>query len=223
MEQKSAMDRNMDGMTANHVGIIDYGICNVGSVRNMLRRSGILATCISSPNDIERFDRIILPGVGHFRAGMANLEKGGWIEPIRHVALTERKPVLGICLGMQLLAHYSEEGDCEGLGLLDMEVRHFDRARLDAALPVPHMGWSEVDADKSHPLTQSEQTENQRFYFVHSLHVVLRSDAVQPLFWCNYGYPFVAGCARDNVMGVQFHPEKSHMFGVELLTNFARI
>ena len=223
MEQKSVMDGNADEMTANHVGIIDYGICNVGSVRNMLRRSGILATCISSPDDLERFDRIILPGVGHFRAGMANLEKGGWIKPIRHVALTERKPVLGICLGMQLLAHHSEEGDCDGLGLLDMEVRHFDRARLDAALPVPHMGWSEVDADKSHPLTQSEQTENQRFYFVHSLHVVPRSDAVQPLFWCNYGYPFVAGCARDNVMGVQFHPEKSHMFGVELLTNFARI
>lgn len=223
MQEISEKSASPAAGAAGHIGIVDYGICNVGSVRNMLRRSGALATCISSPDELDQFDRIILPGVGHFRAGMANLANGGWIDPIRHHALVERKPVLGICLGMQLLAHHSEEGDCEGLGLLDMDVKHFDRSRLSADLPIPHMGWSEVDAVGAHPLTQSEQAEKQRFYFVHSLHVSLRGDSVQPLFWCNYGYPFVAGCARDNIMGMQFHPEKSHMFGVELLTNFARI
>ncbi|ABC64760.1 imidazole glycerol phosphate synthase subunit HisH [Erythrobacter litoralis] len=224
MKQEDVLDKDAVLETeANHIGIIDYGICNVGSVRNMLRRSGILASCISSPDEMDACDRIILPGVGHFSAGMANLEKGGWIDPIRHAALKQRKPILGICLGMQLLAHHSEEGDCEGLGLLDMDVKHFDRSRLGPRLPIPHMGWSEVDADHDHPLTHSELPEKQRFYFVHSLHVVPRSEKVQALFWCNYGYPFVAGCARDNVMGVQFHPEKSHMFGVEILTNFAGI
>lgn len=206
-----------------HIGIIDYGICNVGSVRNMFRRSGILASCISSPDELEQCNRILLPGVGHFRAGMANLKKGGWIDPLRRAALEQKKPVLGICLGLQLLAHHSQEGDCEGLGLLDMDVKQFDRAALADGLSIPHMGWSEVKADLNHPLARSELTETQRFYFVHSLHVVPRSESVMPIFWCNYGYPFVAGCATDNIMGVQFHPEKSHMFGVEVLTNFANI
>lgn len=206
-----------------HVGIVDYGICNVGSVRNMLRRSGVLATTVNSPDALEDYDRIILPGVGHFKAGMENLRNGGWVDAIRHAATVQHKPLLGICLGMQLLAHHSEEGDCEGLGLLDMDVVHFDRSRLNSSLVIPHMGWSEVDQACDHSLVASAQIENQRFYFVHSLHVVPRSDTVQPLFWCNYGYPFVAGCARENIMGVQFHPEKSHMFGVELLTNFANI
>lgn len=206
---------------ASHVGIIDYGICNVGSVRNMLRRSGVLATTITSPERLDEFDRIILPGVGYFAAGMQNLEKGGWIDPLRKAAMEDRRPILGICLGMQLLARHSEEGDCEGLGLLDMDVRRFDPDRMPSNLPVPHMGWSEVDAEGNHPLARSELAEKQRFYFVHSLHVVPRSEAVTPLLWCTYGYPFVAACGRDNIMGVQFHPEKSHMFGVELLTNFA--
>lgn len=210
------------GSTA-HIGIIDYGICNVGSVRNILRRSGVLATVATSPDELDAFDRIILPGVGHFKAGMANLEAGGWVDAVRHWAVVERKPILGICLGMQLLGNHSEEGDCAGLGLLDMDVVHFDRARLADNLPVPHMGWSEVDVAEAHELTATTQNEKQRFYFVHSLHVVPRNDTVKPLFWCTYGYPFVAGCARDNVMGMQFHPEKSHMFGVELLTNFARL
>lgn len=223
MEQTSVIDRKPANVEGSHIGIVDYGICNVGSVRNMLRRSGILATCISSPDELDSVDRIILPGVGHFSAGMANLEKGGWIEPIRHSALVDRKPILGICLGMQLLAHHSEEGDCAGLGLLDMDVKHFDRARLPADLPIPHMGWTQVEVGDAHPLTETQQSEKQRFYFVHSLHVVPRSDEVRPLFWCTYGYPFVAGCAKDNIMGMQFHPEKSHMFGVELLTNFAKI
>lgn len=224
MEYTSVLDRNsVPDRVAEQIGIIDYGICNVGSVRNMFRRSGILADCITSPDQIEKCDRILLPGVGHFRAGMENLREGGWVEPLRHAAIEQKKPLLGICLGLQLLAHYSEEGDCEGLGLLDIDVKRFDRSRLGSGLPIPHMGWSEVEADRQHTLTQSDLAEKQRFYFVHSLHVVPRTDAVRPLFWCTYGYPFVAGCATNNIMGVQFHPEKSHMFGVEVLTNFAKI
>ena len=217
------IERSVVDRSAAHVGIVDYGICNVGSVRNMLRRSGVLATCINSPDQLSQCDRIILPGVGHFRAGMANLSNGGWIEPLKHWALAEKKPLLGICMGMQLLACHSEEGDCEGLGLLNMDVIYFDRGRVRAPLPFPHMGWSNVDPVVAHPLTESALTENPRFYFVHSLHVVPRDDSVTPIFWCNYGYSFVAGCARDNIMGVQFHPEKSHLFGIELLTNFAKI
>lgn len=207
----------------NHVGIVDYGICNVGSVRNMLRRSGVLASLATHPDELVEFDRIILPGVGHFNAGMRNLRERGWIEPLRDFAMAQRKPVLGICLGMQLLAHHSEEGDCEGLGFLDMNVRHFNKERMPADMPVPHMGWSDVEFGSASKLTASSLPEKQRFYFVHSLHVVPRSEAVEALLWCNYGYPFVAAVAKDNVMGVQFHPEKSHMFGVEILTNFAGI
>lgn len=201
------------------IGIVDYGICNVGSVRNMLRRSGFLGTCSTDPSELERFDKLILPGIGFFKTGMQNLEDGGWVEPIRRFAASG-KPILGICLGMQLLAKHSEEGDYAGLGLLDMTVKAFDRARLSPTQPVPHMGWSTVDA-ADHSLARSARAEPQRFYFVHSLHVVAEPGAVDPIFWCTYGYPFIAGCGRGNVMGVQFHPEKSHVFGAELLANFA--
>lgn len=224
MQKPSANDRvTVGGADIKHVGIVDYGICNVGSVRNMLRRSGVLATIVNTPDALSDYDRIILPGVGHFKAGMENLRNGGWVEAIRHAAVEQKKPLLGICLGLQLLANHSEEGDCEGLGLLDMNVVHFDRQRLHESIVIPHMGWSEVDQACDHQLVYSSQNEKQRFYFVHSLHVSLQNDTVQPLFWCNYGYPFVAGCVRENIMGVQFHPEKSHQFGIELLTNFANI
>jgi imidazole glycerol-phosphate synthase subunit HisH len=211
-----------DGDREEQVAIIDYGICNVGSVRNILRRSGVLATCIDDPAELAHYGRMILPGIGFFRTGMQNLERGGWIEPIQHFALEQRKPVLGICLGMQLLARHSEEGDYAGLGLLDMRVQAFDKQRLGAGLPVPHMGWSPVDAEE-HPLSRTSGLQPQRFYFVHGLHVVAEPGAVDPIFWCNYGYPFLAACGRDNIMGVQFHPEKSHAFGAELLSNFARM
>jgi imidazole glycerol-phosphate synthase subunit HisH len=210
-------------------GIIDYGVGNVGSVRNMLMRSGCNSIVIDSPDAFADVQRIILPGIGHFARGMELLQKGGWVDPIRCVAQAGGTPLLGICLGMQLLTQGSEEGGSEGLGLLDGRVEYFNPDKMDQALPIPHMGWAHVSPDTSSPLFK-DMDNSARFYFVHSLHVVLpnpqsagASYNAKAISTTQYGYPFVSGFQNGNVFGVQFHPEKSHAFGSKLLKNFCEI
>ena len=197
--------------------ILDYDMGNVGSIKNILHKIGEKEVMISrNANDIEKADKIILPGVGAFDSGMNNLKKFGLIEIIQNFALVDKKPILGICLGMQLLGKSSEEGQQKGLGLIPFVNYKFC---LSPQYKIPHMGWDYVKIiDKKCPLVKNLEDE-QRYYFVHS-YFAKCEDEKNILMTCDYGHEFVAAVAKDNIVGVQFHPEKSHQFGMKLLRNF---
>lgn len=200
------------------VGIINYGLGNLGSIQNMLKVIGEKSIISSDINELERCDRFILPGVGAFDAGMKKLNESGLVDYIKEKALIEKKPVLGICLGMQLLGRKSEEGVLPGLGLIPFDNIRF---RLDnTELKVPHMGWDIVEFKQNNPLINGLKGM-QRYYFVHSYHAVCDNEE-NVLMTCDYGYEFTASVVNGNIMGVQFHPEKSHDFGMALLTNFVK-
>ncbi|MBI2389036.1 MAG: imidazole glycerol phosphate synthase subunit HisH [Deltaproteobacteria bacterium] len=197
--------------------VVDYGLCNVGSVLNMLKRIGAAAEISSDPARVGQADKLILPGVGAFDNGMANIERLGLLPVLDLKVRVEKTPILGICLGMQLLTRRSEEGDRPGLGWIEADTRRF-RLEPSGALRVPHMGWNELKPTRSHPLLEG-LGHDARFYFVHSYHAVC-DDVNDAIANAHYGYDFAAVIARDNVMGTQFHPEKSHRFGLALLRNF---
>lgn len=203
------------------ISIVDIGLCNVGSVRNMLRRIGVLAEIAASPRDLKAAHAIILPGVGHFTEAMKRMNQTGFDEAVSEAALADKKPVLGICLGMQLLGETSEEGDAAGLGLLPATFARFDPILTGERLPVPHMGWNTVTLKRPSPLFE-HMADNARFYFVHSYYAVTADPEID-LAWSNYGIDFVSAYGRANIMGVQFHPEKSHKFGMQLFKNFSAI
>lgn len=201
--------------------IIDYGLGNLYSIANMLRHIGEESVITADRTAIKSADRLILPGVGKFDEGMGNLESAGLKEVIREEAASG-KPVLGICLGMQLLGESSEEGEKEGLKLIQFKtVRfHFDHL-LPQQMKIPHMGWEQVQfTSQDCPLTAGLNNK-QRYYFVHSFHAVCKS-ADTEMISCCYGYPFAAGVRYENIYGVQFHPEKSHHYGMSLLENYVR-
>ena len=198
------------------VGIIDYGLGNLGSIQNMLKVIGEKSVISSDIDTLEKCDRYILPGVGAFDAGMSRLAEKGLIDFVKKIADVDKKPILGICLGMQLLGRRSDEGKLAGLGLIPFETVRFELDHTD--LKIPHMGWDVVEFKQDHPLVKN-LTGQQRFYFVHSYHAKCDS-AENVLMTCDYGYEFAASVCKDNVMGVQFHPEKSHDFGMALLKNF---
>lgn len=200
------------------VAIINYGLGNLGSIANMLKAIGEKSVITSDKTEIEAADKIILPGVGAFDAGMTRLQEAGLVEVLKTQALEVKKPVLGICLGMQLLGRKSEEGSLPGLGLIPFDNLRF---RLDdTELKVPHMGWDIVTFQQKNPLLEG-LSGTQRYYFVHSFHAKCDSkDYV--LMTCDYGYEFAAAVVSGNIYGVQFHPEKSHDFGMALLTNFVQ-
>ena len=200
--------------------IVDYGVGNVGSVQNMLRRVGRTDVVVSGdPVVVAQADKLILPGVGAFDRGMAQIDAAPQLrEALDEVALRKKRPVLGVCLGMQLLGRESEEGTRAGLGWIDARCMGF-RSVLAADLRVPHMGWNRVFPVRAHPLVD-RLPEEPRFYFVHS-YFMKCGDPRDVLLECSYGVRFTCGVQRGNIMGVQFHPEKSHKFGVALLSNFA--
>jgi imidazole glycerol-phosphate synthase subunit HisH len=200
------------------ITIVDYGVGNLGSIRNMLKKLGVESVVTSEPGQIAQAAKLILPGVGAFDTGMRNLARLGLLEPLHRQVRERRRPVLGICLGMQLMARRSEEGEEAGLGWVDAEVVRFEPAAL-TGLKVPHMGWNVVHAAKPSALLADMEGE-QRFYFVHSYHMRC-SDPADVLLRASYGTEFDAGIEHENVAGVQFHPEKSHRFGLRLLKNFA--
>ncbi len=191
---------------------------NLESVRNMLKRIGAPASITSDIDAIEAAEKLILSGVGAFDAGMDNLRDLGLLEVIRRKTLVEKTPILGICLGMQLLTKKSEEGAREGMGFIDAETKKFDFSRIKEDLKIPHMGWNTVAVKKNNKLFKGLENDA-RFYFVHSYHVVCK-DREDVAAVTNYGYDFASSVSRENVLGVQFHPEKSHRFGMELLKNF---
>jgi glutamine amidotransferase len=200
------------------VTIIDYGLGNLGSIANMVRKCGGTSEITADPQIIARAQFIILPGVGAFDTGMRQINRLGLFNLLRQKALEEKVPLLGICLGMQLLTEGSEEGQLPGLGLVNAGCK---RLQLQEGYRVPHMGWSlvtQIRKSEFYNLTDPET----RFYFVHSYHVVCE-DSSLPFLTCDDGGPFTAAFEQNNIMGVQFHPEKSHSFGKELISGFLKI
>lgn len=201
------------------IAILDYGIGNIGSILNMLKHISVEAIITNNPNDIETADKVILPGVGSFDTGMKKLAESKFIDQIKIHALQKKKPLLGICLGMQMLGRGSEEGVLSGLNIIPFNCIRF---KLDPSnLKIPHMGWDIVNIEQPDLITNN-LVSTQRYYFVHSYHAVCdNSDNV--LFTCDYGYKFPAAVKSGNIYGFQFHPEKSHLFGMALLKNFASL
>lgn len=199
------------------IAIINYGLGNLTSIKNMCKRLSVDALITDKPEDIKGADRLILPGVGHFKRGMNNLETSGLKEVINEEVLSNNKPILGICLGAQLMTQHSEEGDVDGLGWVDATTVRFDSTALNG-LPVPHMGWSDVKAVRECRLWKDVVAEP-RYYFVHAYHFKFHvPDEV--IGTARYGYEFACAFNKENIYGVQFHPEKSHKFGMKVLTNF---
>jgi imidazole glycerol-phosphate synthase subunit HisH len=198
------------------VSIVDYGIGNTGSIGNMFRKLRIEAELVSNPTALSNAKRLILPGIGAFDACMHALDSSGLRESVLEFASTQR-PLLGICVGMQMLTLGSEEGNMPGLSLIRAHTRRFPDT---AGLRIPHMGWNTIEwSATEHPLAK-ELTNDSRFYFVHSFRVICESPA-NSLAVCTYGGEFSAAIVKGNIAGVQFHPEKSHRFGLRLLGNFA--
>jgi glutamine amidotransferase len=199
------------------IAIVDYDIGNLGAVVNMLHRLGAATTITSDAAVLASAERIVLPGNGAFDACMRNLRASGLLPTLERRVLAEGVPLLGICVGAQMLGHGSEEGREAGLGWLDLRVR---RLVARPGLRVPHMGWNAVQVVQSgHPLVVG-LGDDARFYFVHSYYID-PVHAEDVLLSADYGGPFAAAIARGNIAGVQFHPEKSHRFGKRLLGAFA--
>ena len=199
--------------------IIDYGLGNLGSMLNMFKKIGAEACIASDPTVVEKADKLILPGVGSFDAGMQRLQSSGLITVLKKLVLDKKIPILGICLGMQLLTKRSEEGLLPGLGWLNAETIRFKFDGSNTALKIPHMGWNQVSIKKE-PQLFSDLQDSNRFYFVHSYYVICEK-AENILAKTHYGFDFTSAVIKENIMGVQFHPEKSHKFGMLLLKNFA--
>ena len=196
--------------------IVDYGVGNVGSVLNMLRKVGAKARVSGATADIKTADKLILPGVGHFGHGMSKLAETGLIPVLEEQVLSGSKPILGICLGMQMMTRGSEESDVPGLGWIDASTRRFPET---PGLRVPHMGWNTVHSGATAHLFDHDATEAERFYFVHSYYVRTTNPG-HTAANCLYGVDFAAAFEVGNIFGVQFHPEKSHLFGMGLLRRF---
>jgi glutamine amidotransferase len=202
------------------IAIIDYGVGNLASVANMFRKIGVKEACVTGdPDIISKASKILLPGVGAFDGGMGNLKKSGLIPLLNDKALNEKVPVLGICLGMQMLSKKSEEGKSEGLGWIDAETIKLNPA-ADLNLKVPHMGWDYIQVKRENPLVR--KAEKNRFYFVHSYHVQCKNEE-EVVATCEFGGAFTCIVNRDNIFGAQFHPEKSLRYGMKFLENFAKL
>jgi glutamine amidotransferase len=205
---------------SNKIIIVDYGMGNLNSVKRKLCRLNANATISSDINDIKSADKIILPGVGHFKKAMESLKSIDLITVLNEQVLINKKPILGICLGMQLMAKKSEEGDTEGLGWFDADVVKF-KIKDTLKYKIPHTGWNEIMISKSSSLMKNIPDLSE-FYFVHSFHLEPRNKTDilnETEFECH----FVSAIEKDNIFGVQYHPEKSHDIGEILLKNFINI
>ena len=200
--------------------VIDYGMGNIGSVINMLRHVGAKAEVATHPEQLDSAAGIILPGVGHFDRAMWNLWQSGMADALTQVVKRASVPVLGICLGMQLMCNSSEEGSKPGLGFIDASVRRFN-FEANLGLKVPHMGWNEVVVQRERTLLGGTNDPLSRYYFVHSYYVSCanRQDIIGTT---QFGIEFVSAFQRGTLVGVQFHPEKSAAAGLQLLANFVR-
>jgi glutamine amidotransferase len=196
--------------------VIDYEMGNVGSILNMLTRLGHQAVISSDHHIIQSASHLILPGVGAFDTGMLNLHRLNLIEMLNQKVLVDKTPILGICIGMQLMAQSSEEGLEKGLSWFNGEVKKFNFENTSARLRVPCVGWNFVKLKQTNPLITEEA---QKFYFVHSYHY--QTDVHDDVIGAaDYGYEYPVMIHNENIFGVQFHPEKSHQYGLKLFQNF---
>ena len=202
------------------IAIIDYGMGNLKSVKRKMDRIGVESIITSDPEGIKKSDKIILPGVGHFAKAVSEIKSRGLWDLLSDQVLVEKKPVLGICLGMQLMAKHSEEGNSEGLGWIDANVVRF-KVSDTARYKIPHMGWNTINPVKDSSLF-ANITSDSEFYFVHSYHVQC-NNSKDILAETIFDYPFTSAFQKENIFGVQFHPEKSHDAGELLLRNFVEL
>lgn len=202
------------------ITIVDYGMGNLGSVKNMFKRIGVACEVTGDLERIQKAQKILLPGVGAFDTAMSRINSSGMLPILNHKAMVEKVPVLGICLGMQLLTSGSDEGILKGLGWIAAKTLSF-KEKISDELKIPHMGWNVVNISASNEMTRAFEGET-RFYFVHSYFVKV-DDARNSMMTTNYGLPFDSAIHQDNIFGAQFHPEKSHKFGMQLFRNFAKL
>lgn len=198
--------------------IIDYGMGNIGSISNMLRKIGHSSVISSDVEVIVNATRLILPGVGAFDSGIMKLEELGLLEILNQKVIVEKTPILGICLGAQLMTQSSEEGLKNGLSWFNAETKKFDMAQFADKYPLPNMGWRQVQIVKKDSLFDNIDDDSW-FYFVHTYYLSSNVDS-EIAMKSTYGFDFAVALIKENILGVQFHPEKSHRFGMELLRNF---
>jgi glutamine amidotransferase len=201
------------------ITILDYGIGNLGSIQNMLRKVGVESVISSDSGQIADATKLILPGVGAFDHGMERLRQSGLVDLLEQKALSEKVPVLGICLGAQMMTKGSEEGTSSGLGWFDAHTVKFNFEGIAGKWPLPNIGWHDVHA-VGNPALLAGYNETPRFYFVHSFHMIAHSPDIVAMT-AHYAFNYACGISKENLHCVQFHPEKSHKFGMRLLRNFA--
>lgn len=204
------------------ITIVDYEMGNLGSIQNMFKYIGVESNIESDPDKIKNASKILLPGVGSFDTAMKKIKEKNLDEILNEKALKQQTPILGICLGMQLLTCGSEEGVLDGLGWIPAKTKSF-KNKIDQKLKIPHMGWNIVRKNQNSLLTDAfESFDEMRFYFVHSYFVQV-DNKQNSILKTKYGIEFDSAIQKDNIYGAQFHPEKSHKFGMKIFENFARI
>jgi len=202
------------------IGIVDYGMGNIKAFSNIYKQLDISHKIITSKEHFKDVEKIILPGVGAFDYAMIRLGKSGLLETLNNLVLNQKKPILGICVGMQMMANYSEEGVLKGLGWVDATVNKFNKEELNNK-PLPHMGWNSIDCTVDNQLFEGIGV-NPRFYFLHSYYFNPENKE-NSIALAGYGKKFTCVVNRGNIFGVQFHPEKSHHNGVQILKNFSNL
>ena len=203
------------------VTIIDYGVGNVFAFQNVFKRLNIPSKIAKCKNDLTGSSKLILPGVGHFDYAMSQLNKSGMRDRLDKLVLSEKIPIIGICVGMQMMAKKSDEGTLDGLCWIDASVKKFDQSTIRHHTKLPHMGWNDVIPIKSHPLFEGLENDS-IFYFLHSFYFKC-SNEINSISKTEYGINFSSSVQHENIYGIQFHPEKSHSYGERLLENFAKL
>lgn len=203
------------------ITLIDYGVGNIFAFQNVYKRLDIPTKIAKTPADLEDAQKLILPGVGAFDYAMAQLNSSGMRQKLDELVLDKKIPIIGICVGMQMMGNRSDEGTSEGLKWIDADIIKFDENLIQQRTKLPHMGWNDVNPIEGHPLFEGLEQEA-IFYFLHSFYFKCKN-AVDSIAISDYGIPFTSAVNAKNVYGIQFHPEKSHQYGEKLLHNFAKL